>query len=54
MKDVLTPLVPSYPALAWNPWSYSTFWNAYLQSRTPLFGGPTGVLPRRRCGKAAA
>jgi outer membrane receptor protein involved in Fe transport len=36
---VLTPLVSSYPALLWNPWSDTTYWNTYVQSRTALHGG---------------
>jgi outer membrane receptor protein involved in Fe transport len=40
---VVSPLVSSYPALVWNPWSDTTYWNTYFQSRTALLGGRTVV-----------
>ena len=40
---VLAPLVPSYPTLAWAPWTDTTYWNTYVQSRTALFAGRTVV-----------
>lgn len=34
--SALTPTEDRYPALAWNAWTDTIYWNAYLQNRTAL------------------